>query len=454
MKQESLLGNENDPKASGPVECLGMTFESDEARRTHFTELLREKLKDPEFRAIEGFPIGTDEAILELSDPPYYTACPNPWLNNFVELWESKKENRTEDYHREPFAADVSEGKNDPIYNAHSYHTKVPHKAIMRYILHYTNPGDIVFDGFCGTGMTGVAAQMCGDKEQVQALGFKVDDSGNIYEQSVNFKGESEWEIFSKLGVRYTVLNDLSSAASLISHNYNHPISFPKVENLAFELISEAKEKFDWMYKTYHTDGKLYDINFVVWSDVFECPNCQNEIVFWESAVNESEKTVASDIHCDSCGFVADKRSLIKVWESQYDSLLNETVKVRKEKPVFINYSVGNKSFQKKLDDHDLNVINKINDFALPDWMKTFKVPVGDKTSEPLRYGVNYTHQFYTKRNFIALSYVFERLKNFDSSLWGWFTSALSWVGKEMRLHTGNYFNGGGGVITSLRGAI
>ena len=39
----------------------------------------------------------------------------------------------TDDYHREPFAADVSEGKNDAIYNAHSYHTKVPYKAIMRY---------------------------------------------------------------------------------------------------------------------------------------------------------------------------------------------------------------------------------------------------------------------------------------------------------------------------------
>ena len=32
----------------------------------------------------------------------------------------------------------------------------------MRLILHYTKPGDIVLDGFCGTGMTGVAAQMCG----------------------------------------------------------------------------------------------------------------------------------------------------------------------------------------------------------------------------------------------------------------------------------------------------
>jgi len=70
-------------------------------------------------------------------------------------------------YHREPFASDVSEGKNNPIYNAHSYHTKVPHKAVMRYILHYTDPGDVVFDGFCGTGITGVAAQLCGDRKAV-----------------------------------------------------------------------------------------------------------------------------------------------------------------------------------------------------------------------------------------------------------------------------------------------
>lgn len=58
-----------------------------------------------------------------------------------------------------------SEGKKEfAIYLAHSYHTKVPYAAIMRYILHYTQPGDIVFDGFCGTGMTGVAAQMCASK--------------------------------------------------------------------------------------------------------------------------------------------------------------------------------------------------------------------------------------------------------------------------------------------------
>ena len=63
-----------------PVTCLGLTFENDAARRAYFRERLAEKLADPAFRAIEGFPIGDDEAILALSDPPYYTACPNPFL--------------------------------------------------------------------------------------------------------------------------------------------------------------------------------------------------------------------------------------------------------------------------------------------------------------------------------------------------------------------------------------
>jgi hypothetical protein len=50
-----------------------MKFPNDEARRAHFTEKVREKLKDPAFRKIEGFPIGEDEDILAMSDPPYYS---------------------------------------------------------------------------------------------------------------------------------------------------------------------------------------------------------------------------------------------------------------------------------------------------------------------------------------------------------------------------------------------
>ena len=75
---------ENRRPADGPVECLGLTFASDDERRAHFLERLAEKLKDPEFRARPDFPVGKDEDILRLSDPPYYTACPNPFLADFV----------------------------------------------------------------------------------------------------------------------------------------------------------------------------------------------------------------------------------------------------------------------------------------------------------------------------------------------------------------------------------
>lgn len=78
--------DKNENQIDGPVTCLGMTFNNDEERRAYFIEELRKKL--PELRKMEGFPIGEDEDILALSDPPYYTACPNPWINDFINQWE------------------------------------------------------------------------------------------------------------------------------------------------------------------------------------------------------------------------------------------------------------------------------------------------------------------------------------------------------------------------------
>ena len=73
-------------------------------------------------RHIDGFPIGSDEDIIALSEPPYYTACPNPFLSDFIESVGHPYDEATDDYQREPFAADVSEGKNDALYMAHTYH--------------------------------------------------------------------------------------------------------------------------------------------------------------------------------------------------------------------------------------------------------------------------------------------------------------------------------------------
>jgi predicted RNA methylase len=399
---------------SGPVTCLGMTFENDEARRAHFIEELRKKLHDPEFRKIEGFPIGSDEDILNLSDPPYYTACPNPWIADFIAEWEAQKPEQPEGYHyhREPFAADVSEGKNDPIYNAHSYHTKVPHKAIMRYILHYTQPGDIVFDGFCGTGMTGLAAQLCGDKDEVISLGYQVKPDGNILQEETDENGKKIWRPFSKLGVRRAILNDLSSAATFIAYNYNTPGEVSEFSKQTRNTLKSIEKDLGWMYETKHKDGRIGKINYVVWSDVFLCPSCTGEVVFWEAAVDKDLKKINDEFKCPHCSTSLNKKSVDRAWTTKYDEAISETVKQIKQVPVFINYSISGKRFNKSPDEFDLRLIEKIANTKIPYPFPTTPIPKGDKTGEPLRIGITHAHHFYTRRNLFVLSALWSAYEN------------------------------------------
>ena len=131
------------------VICLGMEFESEDARRAYFREELRKKL--PELKKIEGFPIGEDDDIINLSDPPFYTACPNPWLEKVY----SKNDKNV----LIPFSDDLFVDNRHPVYSYHPYHTKVPPTIIKKLIEYYTDENDVVLDVFCGSGMTGVAAR-------------------------------------------------------------------------------------------------------------------------------------------------------------------------------------------------------------------------------------------------------------------------------------------------------
>lgn len=457
-------------QSQGEVECLGMKFESEAARRTYFLERLREKLQDPEFRKIEGFPIGEDGDILALSDPPYYTACPNPFIADFIEFWNQGKDTSLDDdYHREPFAADVSEGKNDPIYNAHSYHTKVPHKAIMRYILHYTKPGDIVFDGFCGTGMTGVAAQLCGDKVTVESLGYRVQADGTILDEN--------GQPFSRLGARRAILNDLSPAASFIAYNYNTPVNVAEFEREAKRILAEVEEECGWMYLTLHQpteeqiDKAIYlfntanspneleisdlpfsKINYTVWSDVFICPECAGEIVFWEAAVDKEAGKVLDNFPCSHCNANLSKRNMERAWVTRFDTAINQTVKQAKQVPVLINYKLKKNSFNKKVDDFDLALIQHCESNNFNYWFPISILPQGDKTRDPLSIGVTHLHHFYTKRNLAGLAVLRDKAFNsrkVSSILWFWINAAKRYLSRLSKLGTGYYFKGGGGAINA-----
>lgn len=356
------------------------------------TQIKKEDLD--KIRKIEGFPNGEDERIIEFSSAPFYTACPNPFISEFLAENGSEYDEDTDDSVHVPYTEDVAEDKHDLIYNVHTYHTKVPPKAIMTYLEHYTKPGDVVLDVFAGSGMTGVAAQLCPS------------------------------------GKRNAILIDISPYAAFISHNYNTP----NEGNVVYELenmIAGIEAQYGDYYRTRHViDGHVQYglgerviegvINYTIWSDVFFCPHCGHEMVYYHSALDERKKAMKK-FNCPECNFEITKSNMILKKTTEMDEKGNLFEYVQK-KPVLINYSVGTKRFFKEPDEIDLQ---KIEGARPTKWVPTDELPNGYNTEQPKHsHGMRWVNSFYTKRTQLFLSEAYDLFKNDKKKLF-LFTSIL-----------------------------
>lgn len=354
-----------------------------------------------QLRHIEGFPIGEDRDILALSDPPHFTACPNPYLTDFIQEHGTPYDEEKDTYHREPYIGDVSMGRNDPILNAHFYHTKVPPKAIEKFIRHYTSEGDVVLDGFGGTGTTGIACN--------------------------NTK-------------RYGVVADLSPIAAFIGYNQTVKFDLNAFIETTTQIRQRIKNELSWMYETKHTSpsGNISNgfIDYVIWSDIFECPFCKHEYCFWDKAVDFNNDSVLDEFKCSNCDGTLSKDNSSKAFQMIFDQGVGESTLHVKQKPVIISYTHGKKRYFKKPDFDDLSVIEKIEDFKFDNWLPTYPMMFkgenwGDLWRSGYHKGYTHTHHFYTKRNLLALSTIYnliqtiqeQRVKNALSFL---FTSLYS----------------------------
>jgi DNA modification methylase len=172
---------------------------------------------------------------------------------------------------READRSEITGRKGSIYYRAHSYHTKVPPEGIARLIDHYTEPGGVVLDPFCGSGMTGVATRITG---------------------------------------RHGVLSDLSPAACHIASGYAAAVDPDAVRAAGDELLGDLADVEAALYGTTcpACDGPAR-IEYTVWSDVHSCPSCERELLFWSEAVDQSTGTIAKQLEC-GCGRSWRKRDL------------------------------------------------------------------------------------------------------------------------------------------------
>lgn len=344
-----------------------------------------------ELRFRPGFPLGEPNAILSLSLPPYQTACPNPNIAEWLAAQPSSDEPRDDPG---PYATDITVGKGNAFYKAHSYPTKVPHPAIMRFLLHYTKPGDVVLDGFSGSGSTGVAAQACGKPDK-------------------KTRGEIEAEMGKDKiiwGYRRAVLSDLSPSASVIAAGLNLPIDAAAFDEASKDILDRFDAELGWMYQTTHTNGKPARIEYTVWSEVFTCPQCGAPVVFYEVAYNPKTGKVEEPFRCPSpgCGAELDKdrleRRLTTVRTAAGDT--TDRIDLR---PVRIHYVYNGNRYHRAPEQIDLDVLARVSRQNLAWPVPSHEIPFMHMTHEraPMpKKGFTKVHHFWGDRALHSLAWL------------------------------------------------
>lgn len=157
----------------------------------------------------------------------------------------------------------VTSPKSSSAYQVHSYPTKIPPEAIVPFIEASTTPGAVVLDPFCGSGMTGVAAQRTG---------------------------------------RSAILSDLSPGAVHLALNHNLPAPPDGI------LQALAQMEAGWMREA---ERDLYGTScptcagvslarHTIWSDVHSCHECGAEVVVWDEA-DPANGAVPKWLDCPRC---------------------------------------------------------------------------------------------------------------------------------------------------------
>jgi len=155
------------------------------------------------------------------------------------------------------------------------------------------------------------------------------------------------------VGGRYSILSDLSPIATFIARNYVDFVGLEDFEKEALQVVGEIERSLSWLYK-----NRFGTVLSAIWSDVFLCPNCGNEIVFWETALKN--RKLQKSFPCPNCSSTVGKSAskmtgavkLNRAFDTKYDPVLNQAVRV----PRFVLVQETVKPGSKRL---NVNISNK-----------------------------------------------------------------------------------------------
>ena len=164
-----------------------------------------------------------------------------------------------------PLGTPVLAQPHTAIYKMHRYWARRPHNVFAHIIQHYTNPGDLVLDPFCGGGVTVV--------------------------ESVRLR-------------RRVVGIDINPLATWITQVEVEPVDLEELEKAFNDWYKWCVEQVSPLFKTEcaKCGNKNAQAEWYEWSNVVVCPNCGREVVLAEAEKGKNAIYLCPHKGC-SCKF-------------------------------------------------------------------------------------------------------------------------------------------------------
>lgn len=286
-----------------------------------------------------------------------------------------------------------------PLYGAFPYPTKISPEAVALYIASHTKPGDTVFDGFAGSGTTGLAALLCENpsdelRSEADRLGLQV-----------------EW------GARHAVLYELGALGSFIGKTLTSPPDPQSFRKAANRILTQAEQDTGWMYEATDPDGNKGAIRYTVWSDLLRCPACRRKVTLWESCVSLEPARIDSTFHCPSCGHEAGFDEVDRLTETVADDVTGDKTERRARKIARVYGVTGKTRWSRPPGKADMTLLDRIAHEPIPECVPNVLIPWGDLYRRGYHQGITHLHHFYTRRNLIVFARLWKLAGDYERGL-------------------------------------
>lgn len=286
-----------------------------------------------------------------------------------------------------------------PLYGAFPYPTKISPETIALFIAAHTKPGDTIFDGFAGSGTTGLAALLCENP------------SKELRDKAKRLRLKVRW------GARNAVLYELGALGAFAGRMLTNPPDPKAFRKAADDILKTAQREEGWMYSARDAQGNTGVIRYVIWSDLLRCPSCDQDTSLWDACVSRNPAKIAAHFVCPSCSHQAPMDGVKRLTETVRDDVVGKRRKLRARHAIWLYGTTGKKKWSRLVTSEDLKLLERVAKAPVPTTVPAVEIPWGDLYRRGYHQGMTHLHHFYTRRNLIVFARLWERTEQYPNDI-------------------------------------